>query len=731
MDGDRTSGAGRRSAGGRASPRRSGACATSPPSASPTTRCSCASCRCTTPSCPAGDVDDRKLDDVYAVAVAHLALGRVRAPGRDRRPGAVARPRPRRLAVAALGAARRHRRHAVPRRHDADGPRAPRPRRPPARPPDARPSRDDARPARRRRARHRRRRRRPLEAWTQIEIDRTDDATARRARGRDPRAPSTTSAASSRTSPAMRDRMAALGDVDPILPWLAAGQFVFLGAADYDVGADGALTLRAGQRARPRPATTTACATRRRCPATAPVAIARTDDTSTVFRADRQTVVAVTARTADARRRFVGLLATNAYRVSVLDIPGVGAGASPTPSTSAEARMHSHTGRATRTVLENLPRDLVLELEPTALAQLVGDDRRAAGAPAGPRLRGARAGRPVGHRARLPAAQPLHRRAARARRRRRRRRLRRRSADVRVARRRQLAGPHHGQRAPPRRPAVGRPRDARAARSTSCRRRGPTGCGRRSSPSSARSAAARLFDRVGAHAPPAYRAAVPPERAIGDVRRIAALLAGDDELTTSLGHDVDAPPGEWRFRVYRQGAPAALSELLPLLDHLGLQALDERPYTFRLGDERVLRLRHRRPRRRPASSSTSAAAPRCRTRSPRSSPARSRATGSTASSCRAGLERPRGRDACGPTASTCARSASPSARRTSRTRSAAIPRLVADLVALFHARFDPARVGGAAERAAATRSPAPSRGSSTRRSTPSRASTTTASAGRS
>ena len=45
---------------------------------------------------------------------------------------------------------------------------------------------------------------------------------------------------------AMRDRMEALGDVDPLLPWLADGQFVFLGAADYDVGADGALTLRPG-----------------------------------------------------------------------------------------------------------------------------------------------------------------------------------------------------------------------------------------------------------------------------------------------------------------------------------------------------------------------------------------------------------------------------------------------------------------------------------------------------
>ena len=96
-----------------------------------------------------------------------------------------------------------------------------------------------------------------------------------------------------------------------------------------------------------------------------------------------------------------------------------------------------------------------------------------------------------------------------------------------------------------------------------------------------------LFERVGSHAPPAYRAVVPPERADHDVRQIAALLDTDAGLSTSLGRDVDAPAGEWRFRVYRRGAPAALSELLPLLDHLGLQALDEQPYTFDLADERV------------------------------------------------------------------------------------------------------------------------------------------------
>ena len=58
-------------------------------------------------------------------------------------------------------------------------------------------------------------------------------------------------------------------------------------------------------------------------------------------------------------------------------------------------------------------------------------------------------------------------------------------------------------------------------------------------------------------------------------------------MATAVGHDIDAPDREWRFRIYRRAEPASLSELLPLLDHLGLEALDEQSHTFRSGDERV------------------------------------------------------------------------------------------------------------------------------------------------
>ena len=281
------------------------------------------------------------------------------------------------------------------------------------------------------------------------------------------------------------------------------------------------------------------------------------------------------------------------------------------------------------------------------------------------------------------------------------------------------------------RTAGGRSTSRRSSgRSTSSRRRGPTGCGRCSWPTSARSRPRRCSTASASHAPAAYRAAVPPERANGDVRRIAALLAGDDEMTTSLGHDVDAPPGEWRFRVYRRGQPAALSELLPLLDHLGLQALDERAVHVPRRRRAGLRLRHRRPgagrrraRRRPPRRG-------CRTRSPPWSAARSRATASTGSSCGPGSSAREVDDRARPTASTCARSASPFSQPYIEDTLARHPRLVADLVALFHARFDPARFGGSPDGPRTRRRPACARASS-RRSTPSPASTTTASAARS
>ena len=49
------------------------------------------------------------------------------------------------------------------------------------------------------------------------------------------------------------------------------------------------------------------------------------------------------------------------------------------------------------------------------------------------------------------------------------------------------------------------------------------------------------------------------------------------EVTTDLLQRAD---GGWRFRIYRRGESIPLADMLPLLDHLGLRALDERAFGF-------------------------------------------------------------------------------------------------------------------------------------------------------
>ena len=300
---------------------------------------------------PAGDVDDRKLDDIYAVAVLHLSLAGVRAPGEavvrvvspDReRDGwhsqhsvlfVVTEDMPflvdtTRLVLERMGLGVHLLVHPMLTvQRDEEN-----------RLTDVASDVADVEGT--------------VEAWTQIEIDRTDEATAKELE----RAILAAVEDVRRVVegfPAMRQRMEELGDVDPILPWFAAGQFVFLGSADYDVADDGTIRLRPGSElglARDEPR----FANPRPMPRDRPVMIARTDATARVFRADRQAVIAVTSDGGRTHTRFVGLLATNAYRVSVLEIPGVGEAVADALDLS-EARMHSHTGRATRTVLENLP----------------------------------------------------------------------------------------------------------------------------------------------------------------------------------------------------------------------------------------------------------------------------------------------------------------------------------------------------------------------------------------
>jgi glutamate dehydrogenase len=82
--------------------------------------------------------------------------------------------------------------------------------------------------------------------------------------------------------------------------------------------------------------------------------------------------------------------------------------------------------------------------------------------------------------------------------------------------------------------------------------------------------------------PEPYKAAVAPQHAVEDLRRIAAL-AGPGAFDTRM-YVADVGGGEPRFTLYLAGAPASLTAVLPLLQQLGVDVLDERPSEFRRAD---------------------------------------------------------------------------------------------------------------------------------------------------
>ncbi|WP_233159868.1 NAD-glutamate dehydrogenase [Pseudonocardia sp. MH-G8] len=78
--------------------------------------------------------------------------------------------------------------------------------------------------------------------------------------------------------------------------------------------------------------------------------------------------------------------------------------------------------------------------------------------------------------------------------------------------------------------------------------------------------------------PEAYKADVKPQHALEDLRRIAAL-SGEGAFDTRM-YLADDEEREPRFTLYLAGAPVTLTAVMPLLQQLGVDVLDERPSQF-------------------------------------------------------------------------------------------------------------------------------------------------------
>lgn len=96
--------------------------------------------------------------------------------------------------------------------------------------------------------------------------------------------------------------------------------------------------------------------------------------------------------------------------------------------------------------------------------------------------------------------------------------------------------------------------------------------------------AAELLRRYGNAFAEGYKADHSPRAAVADLSQLEQLVGGEKEFALSLYEPVGAGPGERRFKIYKTGAQVSLSAVLPVLNRLGVEVVDERPYELRCAD---------------------------------------------------------------------------------------------------------------------------------------------------
>ena len=92
-----------------------------------------------------------------------------------------------------------------------------------------------------------------------------------------------------------------------------------------------------------------------------------------------------------------------------------------------------------------------------------------------------------------------------------------------------------------------------------------------------------LHDRYADAFPPAYRQDTSAATAVVDIGRMEGLGESDD-LAMHLYRPLEAAAGTLRFKLFRHGQSVTLSAVLPLLENMGVQVVDERPYEVRPAD---------------------------------------------------------------------------------------------------------------------------------------------------
>ncbi len=95
-----------------------------------------------------------------------------------------------------------------------------------------------------------------------------------------------------------------------------------------------------------------------------------------------------------------------------------------------------------------------------------------------------------------------------------------------------------------------------------------------------------LYERYACGFAAGYRDEHAPAVAVRDIE-LMETLDGPDALAMSLYLPLEAPHGHLRFKLARSGQPVPLSQSLPMLEHMGVQVLEERPYAIQRADGQV------------------------------------------------------------------------------------------------------------------------------------------------
>ena len=111
--------------------------------------------------------------------------------------------------------------------------------------------------------------------------------------------------------------------------------------------------------------------------------------------------------------------------------------------------------------------------------------------------------------------------------------------------------------------------------------------------------ARELLTQIGAAIPETYKTDVPPSAAVTDFARILELRESDRAISFELWEsenyvggvpiepDDDVPDTVqrvWRLTIYRTDGPITLTDVLPRLQHMGVDVVDEHPYEFQAAE---------------------------------------------------------------------------------------------------------------------------------------------------